>query len=80
MVEVRWIDSTSFWGWQSPDDLARAIEKDDLHIRTCGYLLQDHPDYVVILQSYGEVSENAAGAIKIPRLAIVELTFLERSS
>ena len=77
-VEVTWLDSESLrdQGWHDLEDVERFGESTDMTCMTCGYLLADKPDYIVIGLSIsvhdGDPSQ-FDGIIKIPRCSITKI-------
>lgn len=78
IVEVKWLDSNSFNGWNRPSDIKEGMqEKDHLHGKTCGYLFYEDDFQIVIVPSQSQAG-NVADAICIPQACVVERKVLKK--
>lgn len=79
-VEVDWLDSQSTAGWQSIHAAVRSAADDDLVHHSCGYLLVDHDDYVLLMGSTRNEREAdaamCADVMQIPRVAVLDVRVL----
>ncbi len=71
-VEVTWVDSCEFGGWES-------LEEGRTHIPgkavTMGFLLEDAPDHINIVQTIGAIG-GIMGVLTIPRGCVQEIQSL----
>ena len=72
-VEVEWIDSESDGSWMPLEQALYEAQDEALH-RSCGYLLADTDDYVLLGLNYRDAAENVkpmvADTIRIPRVVV----------
>ena len=47
-VEVEWLDSTSWSSWRPLDELVAKANVDELRHRSCGYLIADNEDGLMV--------------------------------
>ncbi len=81
IVEVEWVDSMGFDGWQPEDTILDSVTKaNGMTQYTCGYLLKRNREYVVIIGSHGDTdaSHNVNSALQIPRRAVRKLSILRQ--
>ncbi len=75
LVEVEWIDSSEFGGWNKPKEWDELIQQEELLCRSVGYLFRDNEHVVILAQSqsaHGSVSDMLA----IPKVAVKMITVL----
>lgn len=74
MVLVEWLDACSDdAGWKS---LKKVRKQTPMVVRSLGYLVTDHADYVTVVGSHVEFDDTTDGDVTIPRgmiKSIVEL-------
>lgn len=74
-VEVEWVDSMmlNYGEWADRDDHERAV--DHMTHRSCGYLFSENGRAIILAHTIyeGEAGDRAAGAMLIPRVAILSL-------
>lgn len=71
-VEVEWLDSVSDGSWMPLEQALHEAEAEPLHY-SCGYLLAEVPDYVLLALSYQDSAAGkpmVADTMRIPRPAI----------
>jgi len=66
-VYIEWLDSHGGEGWIRSDD----INEPKLLIKTIGWLVKEHSDYVILTTSYNEWN-NILSQLAIPKVAIVK--------
>ena len=73
IVEIFWVDaeSTGDSGWMSLEDCEESIYTPPPVMKTCGYVLNDHDDYIVVTDSLG--TEECGQVTKIPRVMVVSI-------
>ena len=73
-VTVRWVDSQGGGGWR---DVRDAPNWRPTEIVTVGFVLDDHDDFLVLVQSLAspdaDGDSQADGWLTIPRRAIIEI-------
>lgn len=74
LVRVRWVDSQGGGGWR---DVGDAPNWRPTEIVTVGFVLEDHDDFLVLVQSLAspdaDGDSQADGWLTIPRQAILEV-------
>lgn len=81
-VEVSWIDSAGNSGWRDLDDVLREAGNDPLQCWTCGYLLEDNDEYVLVALNRtvhpdgSKTRESVGDTIQIPRVAVSQIRYL----
>ncbi len=81
-VEVEWLDSMTLdhGGWGDIEDFGEATSVEAMTHRSCGYLISETEEAILLAQSlYAQhgVQERAAGALVIPRRAVLSLKDLD---
>ncbi len=71
-VEVTWIDSTGFAGWQEKQTPRTATT-----CRTVGFLVNENDDYITIAATYDSFTDAYHSPLTIPKVAIIERWELE---
>jgi hypothetical protein len=78
VVEVEWIDSTSWSGWKDTNDARRDSVEDSMLHRTVGYLLADEPSRVVLCFSATAAEDVVSDVQAIPRFAVKKMRTLRK--
>lgn len=80
LIEVDWIDSASFPGWQPIDELIRSLDEGNTvsHCHNVGYILQETDDYLAIVNGFDDDNHTAETMFIIPKVAITAVTLLRK--
>ncbi len=70
MVEVEWVDTSTWDSWDSREAAVERAETDDLGVHSCGYLLYDTDQGVCLTQSVSDVDDIVHAVLLIPREAV----------
>lgn len=57
-IEVRWLDSVIWYGWQDPTKLNEADLKEDMEFQSVGYFFQLHKDMITMVMSHRQLKHN----------------------
>ncbi len=68
-VEIEWIDSRQVHGWNYMEE----IDCSACHIKSCGYLIQENEECVVLALSVGDNPFQACGINVIPKCCIIKM-------
>lgn len=76
-VEIMWVDSESATGWESMDViLDNYRNKDNLKVRSAGYLIKENEDFCTLAQSLDDKNNNIDNYITIPKCSILSRKIL----
>ncbi len=75
IVEIDWIDSSGYSGWQSVD---AAKENTVSSSRSCGYLFQETEQYVSIVQNTSSTG-HVDMLMAIPRSAVKSIKVVQKA-
>lgn len=80
MVRVTWHDSMIVYdGWTDGDEIVRqGAEMYDVPITTCGFLVAEKPEYIIVALGHNPNAEQWAAAMEIPTSEIIEMVDLRR--
>lgn len=73
-VLIEWVDSSSIRGWRHESEMTDSLAE-PCKIKSIGYLIKDHKDFVTIATS---LSENGSmiDPLSIPKCAIIKKRFI----
>jgi hypothetical protein len=75
MVLVEWEDASSVDAWESLDDIMK--EKKRLNsVKTCGFVLEETLEHILLAQNLDIDGENVAGRTSIPCSCITRMVDL----
>ena len=74
VVHVKWIDSTSWSGWQYHDDIERFAKENQALIDTVGIAIGDTEENLTIAHSISESCKHSS--MKIPKVAIKSINVI----
>jgi hypothetical protein len=77
-VEVEWLDSLGEGGWSQRDEALRRARDDPMRHSSCGYLLEDAPNYLLLCLNRHGSGQIVGETIQIPRVAILAIHNLRR--
>jgi hypothetical protein len=84
MVEVEWLDSTSWSEWRSRSDYEGKAKAEELRHRSCGYVVADNEDGLMLALNITAYPDDEAGdglasdVVMIPRAVVVAVHDLRR--
>lgn len=80
MVEVEWLDSSSWGGWHDLEDLHASLDKGhtNIHCRNVGYLFREEDGFVALVSAYNHEGNQAETMFIIPRAVIQSITVLRK--
>ena len=73
VIYVEWVDSTSTAEWVDLEDVASDCILESCY--TVGYLVEEHPDYIVVSSTYS--SKNIIDPLSIPKGVIKKRRFIK---
>jgi hypothetical protein len=74
IVEVEWVDSSGYSGWQDAEDAQKNIQTE---CRSSGYLLRKDKKSVSLVQNVSDIG-HVDMVMAIPRVAIKSIRILEK--
>ncbi len=82
MVQVTWVDSEHESSWDNLSEVLEANETASLECLSCGFLVADKEDRVILATSISLANEHAeeqiSAYITIPRQAIIDIKELRK--
>ena len=74
LIYVKWIDSSQCHGWILKEDL-KAL---DMNIDSCGFLINETSEYIVLSSSIG--IDCICSPLQIPKIAIVSMDVINHDN
>ena len=78
MVEVEWVDSTTWGGWKRENEYLK--DAGPGRCSSVGYLLKSDKQAVTLVQNLDVSNGNVSDAVSIPRSVVRKITTLEHKT
>jgi len=83
IIEVDWVDSNGFSGWDRIDRRKEDTLKDTMRCRSVGYLLEKKTDRIILTQSQSfyadiESANHVDSTLVIPTVAVKKIRILKK--
>ena len=83
IIEVDWVDSNGFSGWDRTDRRKEDTLKDTMLCKSVGYLLDRKPDRIILTQSQSfytdaENANSVDSTLIIPTVAVKKIRILKK--